>query len=133
MELFLNLLWAFVAVVAAFAVARSISGQPKRRRYVIALATICVLALLFPIISVTDDLHDDVAVLEETSAVRRSAPVVAHIDASVEASMVLPFAPACVCQLDLCSTGIASVGPFLRFLDGERLVVAVRPPPASLA
>lgn len=132
MELFLNLFWAFVAVVAAFAIARSTSGQSKRRRYLGAVATICVLALLFPIISVTDDLHDDVAVLEETNAVRRSASVVAHVDAFVQMLMVLPLAFAPVWKLEFCGR-IATVEPFVRFLDAVRLVVAVRPPPALLA
>lgn len=47
MELFLNLLWLAVAIVALLTVPRS-----KRALF----ATCCALVLLFPIVSVSDDL-----------------------------------------------------------------------------
>jgi hypothetical protein len=76
MELFLNLVWCAIAAAAAmrFFVWSRFSERvhsPFRRR-AIAVATVCIVALLFPIISVTDDLASDSAIVEETSYVRRS-------------------------------------------------------------
>ena len=59
-EIILNLAWATIALVA-FALAP--------RRDVRALAALgCVIALLFPIVSVSDDLNLDAATLFETFA-----------------------------------------------------------------
>lgn len=57
MELFLNVVWVAIAVTAL--------TRFRRRPIAAALATICALALLFPIISITDDLHAAVAAVEE--------------------------------------------------------------------
>lgn len=76
METLLNLLWLLIAVVAtarfAFAVERGRDGiSGPRRRRLGGTALFCVIVLLFPIISVTDDLHEDAALVEETTAARR--------------------------------------------------------------
>jgi hypothetical protein len=76
MELALNLVWAVIAA-ASYAVlilslrrqssgpaSRAESGQ-SRARCVIALT--CILAILFPVISLTDDLHEMQATAEEAS------------------------------------------------------------------
>lgn len=57
MELFLNAVWALLAVTAL--------TRLGRRSTAATLATICALALLFPIISITDDLHATAAAVEE--------------------------------------------------------------------
>ena len=57
MELFLNAVWLVLAVTAL--------TRLRRRPLAAALATICALALLFPIISITDDLHATAAAVEE--------------------------------------------------------------------
>jgi hypothetical protein len=72
MEVLLNLVWLLTALTAGAYVLL------RRSRAAVVVATLCVVVLLFPIISVTDDLQSDAAVLEETSAVRRAAPGVAH-------------------------------------------------------
>ena len=77
MELILNLLWLLTAL-GAFAwwkpqLARA--GRKARRGYQALspfLALACALAVLFPAISVTDDLHPQLAVIEDSSASRRS-------------------------------------------------------------
>jgi len=78
MELALNLIWLFIAVATAVAFsvwsARLPEGARSRRiRRSAGLALVCVVALLFPIISVTDDLSTDTSALEEWSALRRVA------------------------------------------------------------
>jgi hypothetical protein len=72
MELALNLAWALIAA-ASYAqlfrfLARGAAGNahgPNRAECIIALT--CVLAILFPVISLTDDLHEMQATCEEAS------------------------------------------------------------------
>ncbi|GAC1428143.1 MAG: hypothetical protein NVSMB68_00100 [Thermoanaerobaculia bacterium] len=76
-ELFLNLVWLSIAVsalssFAMWAAAQPSDGRSRRKRVHVAIALACGLALLFPIISVTDDLHSDAVALEEWSSARRT-------------------------------------------------------------
>ena len=70
MELFLNLIWMSLAV-AAFAV--FLPGDRGSRRVVFVpygkslFALACVVILLFPVVSASDDLHPTQAVSEEAS------------------------------------------------------------------
>lgn len=80
LELFLNLAWLGIALSAlsAFAVwARAEKSVGHRLRVGIAVAA--GLALLFPIISVTDDMSSDTVALEEWTAARRAALVIVNI------------------------------------------------------
>ncbi|HEY8133660.1 MAG TPA: hypothetical protein VII12_17410 [Thermoanaerobaculia bacterium] len=61
MEVFLNLLWIGIAIAALLTAPRR-SGR-------VSLALGCALALLFPIVSVSDDLLTDRDALEEALAV----------------------------------------------------------------
>jgi hypothetical protein len=73
MELVLNLAW-FIIATASYALlfrrlarhSGELAGGPSRCQCVVALG--CVLAILFPVISLTDDLHDMQATLEESSS-----------------------------------------------------------------
>jgi len=69
MELALNLIWFAVVVASAAKFAVWSRGADRRRVRTVAIATVCVLALLFPIISITDDLHLKKAVVEEARSV----------------------------------------------------------------
>jgi peptidoglycan/LPS O-acetylase OafA/YrhL len=60
-ELILNLVWAAIAIMA-------IVLAPRRDRRTLA-ALACVIALLFPIISVSDDLHADATLFETLAAI----------------------------------------------------------------
>ena len=86
LELFLNLAWLGIAISAlsAFAVwARA--GKSEGYRLQVGISVLCGLALLFPIISVTDDMSPDAAALEEWSAARRAALIIVNIAHSVVA------------------------------------------------
>jgi hypothetical protein len=61
MELTLNLIWLAIAV-AAFMLA------PRRSRHT-TIALACVLALLFPIISATDDFNTDITFNDAAAAI----------------------------------------------------------------
>ena len=69
MELLLNLVWLLVALASAAKFAVWSLSAGRSRRFVVAVATVCVLALLFPIISITDDLHMKKAVVEEARTI----------------------------------------------------------------
>lgn len=65
-ELILNLIWAAVALSAfVFVLPRT------RPRWAGGIALACILVLLFPIISVSDDLSAQWEAIEEATAVRR--------------------------------------------------------------
>ncbi len=70
MELLLNLIWLALAVGALLAFARDRNSFVRtlpvlERRSLIALA--CVVVLLFPVVSASDDLHPTQAVMEDAS------------------------------------------------------------------
>src|SRR2546421_12213737 len=81
-ELILNFAWAAIALVA-FAMV------PRDRRALAAVA--CLVALLFPIVSVSDDLNLDAAPLYETLAAILAA--VAVVIALVAMARVFSEAP----------------------------------------
>jgi hypothetical protein len=72
MELALNLAWALIAAASYAQLFRYLARgaarnarDPSRAECIIALT--CVLAILFPVISLTDDLHEMQATCEEAS------------------------------------------------------------------
>jgi hypothetical protein len=75
MELLLNLAWLVIAMAGYLALgwrlaranARKADG-PTRIQCIVALS--CALAILFPVISLTDDLHEMQATFEEASSAR---------------------------------------------------------------
>jgi len=75
MELFLNLLWLMLALPAFLvlrhhsASARS-SGKPSHPGSLVLLG--CLLALLFPVVSASDDLHSASIEMEESSVSKRA-------------------------------------------------------------
>jgi hypothetical protein len=73
MELALNLVWFIVAVGSYALLARRVAGVgaghscgPSRCQCIVALS--CALVILFPVISLTDDLHEMQAAAEEPSS-----------------------------------------------------------------
>ena len=74
LELFLNLLWLLIAVLAFGVWKAHLSGGGRApggqtRRSWIALG--CALVLLFFVISMTDDLHSEVMLVEDATSSRR--------------------------------------------------------------
>lgn len=72
MELALNLVWLFLAIVSlfAFAVRRRFRPAPSKQRRVsewhTLVALCCALVILFFVISMTDDLHEQQVASEES-------------------------------------------------------------------
>jgi hypothetical protein len=74
MELFLNLLWLLIAIGAAVLWRTCwLPQKPQRQREPLREWTAigCALVLLFFAVSLTDDLHSEVMLQEESSASRR--------------------------------------------------------------
>jgi hypothetical protein len=72
MELLLNIVWLTVALLALSRFGVWAAGEADRRKIVlVGVATVCALAVLFPIVSMSDDMQTTVAAVEETAAVRR--------------------------------------------------------------
>ncbi|HYM59771.1 MAG TPA: hypothetical protein VEZ11_02635 [Thermoanaerobaculia bacterium] len=99
MELFLNILWLAISIAGFVWFARQERlGSTFQRRVLLlsgVFALTCVAALLFPIISVTDDLHSDATCAEEWSRGSRgrgvraaSQPGTTHGVADAPASLV---------------------------------------------
>jgi hypothetical protein len=72
MELALNLVWVIIAAASYARLFRDLAGRetrhsrvPSRSQCTIALT--CALAILFPVISLTDDLHEMQATVEDAS------------------------------------------------------------------
>lgn len=127
-ELVLNLIWLAVAAVAAAWLAVWCSRQPRGTRILPAVvATVCLVAILFPIISETDDLSAGF-VLTETSTLRRIVnfvTVAAAVPAIVDTALV--FRSLCL-QLALLTPGVAIVTVAR---PGFATVFSFRGPPAA--
>ena len=78
LETALNLIWAALAI-SAFAIVLPRSAVRGRKLLPIAVALVCTLLLLFPIISITDDLTSSGTIAEEwNNASRRIVAMMIH-------------------------------------------------------
>jgi hypothetical protein len=133
MELLLNLIWLALAVGALAAFMRghqrpTQTAEVSYRMSLLALA--CVLVLLFPVISASDDLHPTQAVVEDASKRVQLAIAPLHLLRTSPVSSMLPA------MLALCLLFAAPVlRPFraaavkTRMLDGAITAAAERAPP----
>lgn len=78
MELLLNLLW-FAIAVGALSLWLPVSPSHRKQFRLGMGALVCVLALLLPAISVTDDLHFDTFAVEDSNSTKRLVSAAAHV------------------------------------------------------
>jgi len=71
MELLLNLAWLLMALLAC-GLWRCSNSAPAGRKFASLLILGCMLVILFPVVSATDDLQPITPDLEEASSTRRS-------------------------------------------------------------
>jgi len=122
MELLLNLVWALLSVSALYA--WGYGGRHARSRpHLITL--VCLLALLFPVISATDDLHAMRPELEDSATNKRLKQVVGgkavghpmiHSPAALAVAAIVPFtfgkaSSALLPMLDPAVSAFFSTGP----------------------
>jgi hypothetical protein len=127
MELFLNLAWAVLAVVVVRLWMRHAPRQGAGLGTQIA-ALVMLLVILFPVISVTDDLQAAQNPCEVETCMRRAhASTVPH---SILSGAALP--PAIFTDLPYGSGDRAPIEPAVVRMDNPSLaVVRNRPPPSA--
>src|SRR5215469_1191017 len=78
MELLLNLLWLAIAIASLLAFFRL--GSADRRQFRLGLgALLCVLTLLLPAISITDDLHFETFANEDSNPTKRLVKISTYV------------------------------------------------------
>jgi hypothetical protein len=78
-ELLFNTVWFVIAAVAIMVLLRTRHHVPERRQRLLHLgALLCAAAILFPSISLSDDLHFQAFIVEDSKSTKRSTHVVAH-------------------------------------------------------
>jgi hypothetical protein len=81
-ELLFNAVWFVIAAVATMALLRTRHHVPERRQRLLHLgALLCAAAILFPSISLSDDLHFQAFIVEDSKSTKRSTHTVAHTNA----------------------------------------------------
>ena len=129
MELFLNLAWLLVALACAIALLhRAPRKSHSTKFWVLATAMICVVVLLFPVISMTDDLHAEVFMAEESGKRRVNAIQVEHQLSNLQAMAVQLVTP--VLSISRSGWPPAREAAVPRPLAGTRPDWSNRPPPA---
>ena len=87
MELLLNISWIVICTVALVLITPH--ALASRSSKTIFVALICALCLLFPIISVSDDLSADRETIDDATSIRRSmVAAAAHHDVQAVATLV---------------------------------------------
>ena len=130
LELFLNLVWLGLACATCGAFLSWSRQQPRGhsdRKVHVALALVCGVALLFPIISVTDDLHSDAAALEDWTSARRTSQIV------IQPIVVVPVvntAEQIAHELSAC-VGVLVVAPPALAASSFSTASSLRAPPRS--
>jgi hypothetical protein len=120
MEVLLNSIWIAI-VIAAFACA--LPRLRTRRALTIAIALGCALALLFPIISISDDLVIDRDALEEGTSMRRASGATHHHDTPVLAATII------VMLIVLVAIGSVATNDVPSFAAASRIALPARAPP----
>lgn len=80
METTLNLIWLLVTIAAIWLWRFRWSVSRENRRHTLrmeSVAMVCVLALLFPVISLTDDLHPETVAVDAASGKRNACLIAA--------------------------------------------------------
>jgi hypothetical protein len=133
MELLLNLTWLLLAIICSVALLRRAQKDPNSAQlWIFITAVVCIMVLLFPVISMTDDLHAEVFTAEESGKRRVAVVHVQQLLAFVHvlaAWLLISVAPPQRATW-VSSTETCILSP----REGMRVSWSSRPPPAlSLA
>jgi hypothetical protein len=93
MELLLNLVWIALAIGAFLIFGRRQQRLGRKQSFCWQsfLALACVLLLLFPVISASDDLHPSQALLEDATRRAQHLAIATHLSAANSAAHMLPM------------------------------------------
>jgi len=127
-ELTLNLLWAFLSALTLVVWTRDVRSRQLQRSVVArsGAALFCLLILLFPVISITDDLHATEFVEDSTSGRKARAAASGEVTAGTTAAVATVSVQLAIPAATVES--LVSVGP-TPALAGTVLVAAGRAPP----
>jgi len=140
METVLNLIWLAVTL-AGVCVWRfrwfPSRGNQRKRIFPEAVATLCLIALLFPVISLTDDLHPEIMIAECASAKRGLSLIIAsgrhaHDSATTRhthAQMALLAVP--LSRMDQCTADLVQAVQVMQTISSSD-VRSARAPPSFL-
>ncbi len=132
MELLLNLVWV---LIAATALCWHLRSAPKdHKQFLLALGALCcALLLLFPTISVSDDLHFEAFLSEDSSPTKRLASAVVHVAPIYQIAIFFVFSAllAGLCRTSWFVRRASSVPYLSALLDCP--VLGRAPPALSLA
>ena len=139
METILNLVWLAVTLAALWVWRFRWAASRRNPRHNLrqeAFAIVCLLALLFPVISLSDDLHPEIAVVDSASGKRQclvSASGAHNPDAGKlpnihSAAALLPHLPG---QLDFTSEKIISAA-WIHTSSFSAITQSGRSPPSLL-
>ena len=132
MELLLNLAWLFIAILCAMGLLRRAKREPDAAHvWLLVTAVVCIVVLLFPVISMTDDLHAPLFTAEEngkrrllTVQIQQQSLALHELSALVTAVLlVLPRT-----TFSGTEEVLSPPGP----LEGSCPLCLKRPPPLSL-
>lgn len=128
MELLLNLAWLLVTVVCSIALLRRARRNPDAAHlWIVITALVCIMILLFPVISMTDDLHAELFTAEDSGKRRVAAVQVQQLVAFVHVLAtwltILIAAPLAAVWASRSAELVS------RPLDGTRITSFIRPPP----
>jgi hypothetical protein len=132
-ELFLNIVWLSVSILLVSLCAHSIRHGHTKLSWSAAVALCLLLVLLFPVISMTDDLQAMTAPAEVEHVLRR------HHDASslamggdvLDALTLLSLIFLGITLPKICSIRVETHGYLAALLAGFVRAFGVRPPPVS--
>jgi hypothetical protein len=128
MELLLNLVWLLVTLVCSIGLLRRARRNPDSPHlWVLVTAFVCIMVLLFPVISMTDDLHAELYTAEESGKRRVAA---------VQVQQLVAFVHVLAAWLLLALLALADLSWVTRSdesvpqpIDGTRSACFIRPPP----
>ena len=129
MELLLNLVWLGLAVACAIALLSHVPEEKQTHSLWFAItALICIVVLLFPVVSMTDDLHAEIYTIDDNAKRKLSVVDIQHhaveyLTLRIAMLLVVSSRPSWS-TLD----EVLTPSP----LEGVHTAVASRPPPALL-
>jgi hypothetical protein len=135
-ELLLNLLWVSVSLLVVLMWARAVWLGHTRLTWSAVAAVTLLLLLLFPVISMTDDLVAMAAPLEDDHPVRRGDMPILHLDHIASAPLdAIALATLLLLGIAFIATRLTRLVPpsYSRtLLAGFARASLVRPPPTAL-
>lgn len=133
MELFLNIVWLSVSISLVILCAHSFRHGHTKLSWSGAVALCLLLVLLFPVISMTDDLQAMTAPAEVEHVLRRhhDAPSLRVGDGVLDVVILLSLIILGFALPKICSIRVQTHGYLAALLAGFVRASGVRPPPAA--